>query len=39
VALSRDRFLTAVTGYCASAAAGERVVTTRLDELAREAPR
>ena len=41
-ALSREHFLTAVGGYCASAAAGERMVTTRLDELdriAEEAPR
>jgi MFS family permease len=34
-ALSREHFLTAVAGYCASAAAGERMVTTRLDELDR----
>ena len=34
-ALSREHFLTAVGGYCASAAAGERMVTTRLDELDR----
>ncbi|HYI18561.1 MAG TPA: MFS transporter [Solirubrobacteraceae bacterium] len=35
-ALPRCSFLTAVTGYPASAAAGERVVTRRLDALGRE---
>lgn len=33
--LSRERFLTAVTGYSASAAAGEQVVASRLGELDR----
>ena len=37
--LSRERFLTAVGGYCASAAAGERIVATRLRELDRVAGR
>jgi len=32
-ALSRERFLPAVTGYSAAAAAGEQIVATRLDEL------
>ena len=32
-ALSRERFLAAVTGYSASAAAGERIVATRLEQL------
>jgi hypothetical protein len=36
--LPRTPFLTAVTGYPASATAGERVVTARLEALAAEAP-
>ncbi len=36
--LPSDRFLTAVTGYTASAAAGERVVATRLHELGQLPP-
>jgi MFS family permease len=33
--LSRDRFLTAVTGFCASRSAVEEIVTTRLEEMDR----
>jgi Cyclic nucleotide-binding domain/Major Facilitator Superfamily len=36
--LGRERFLTAVAGYSASAAAGEQVVADRLGELARLGP-
>jgi Cyclic nucleotide-binding domain/Transmembrane secretion effector len=36
--LSRERFLTAVTGYTASAVEGELIVTTRLRELERLPP-
>ena len=31
--LSREQFVTAVTGYCASAAAGDVIVDARLEEL------
>jgi CRP-like cAMP-binding protein len=35
VALRRDRFLIAVTGYCASSRAGSSLVTARLEEIYR----